>query len=410
MSEETKLERIEREALEKAAQPEEGSKKENTESTEKPEMVFADFGFEEELLDSLQMMRFINPTPIQQQAIPLIQEGRDLIACAQTGTGKTAAFLLPIINKIQKENIQNSNTLIVVPTRELAQQIDRQMEGFAYTMNVTSIAIYGGKNPGAWGNQQRALKQGTQLIIGTPGRLLAHLDFKYANLDAVEHLVLDEADRMLDMGFSEDLVKIIKRLPNRKQTLMFSATMPPKIRTLAKEILTDPGEITIALSQPAEGITQTAYMAYEPQKLPLLRTILKDKKDINIVIFCSSKKSTKLIARQLKKEKFSVAEMHSELAQEDREIAIQKFRANRIRILVATDVMSRGIDINNIGMVINYDVPHDAEDYIHRIGRTARAKSEGEAVTFITDRDAYKFKNIEKLMKRTVEKIGRAHV
>ncbi len=366
---------------------------------------FEDFNFDSALMQSLNVMNFKTPTPIQQQAIPIIQDGRDIIACAQTGTGKTAAFLLPIMDKIRKSPRTHINTLIVVPTRELAIQIDRQLEGFAYFLDLTSIPIYGGKNPGVWGDQQRAIENGTDILIGTPGRLIAHFDFKYAKTDTIENLILDEADRMLDMGFHEDILKIIKKLPNRKQTLMFSATMPPKIRTLAKEILNDPAEVSIAISKPAEGITQQAYMTYDEQKYKLLKRILKDRNDDCIIVFCASKKNTKEIAKNLKASNFPVEAMHSELEQAKREEVIQKFVAKRIKILIATDVLSRGIDIDDIGLVINYDVPRDAEDYIHRIGRTARAASKGEAITFINPKDQHSFYKIEQLMERTVEKL-----
>ncbi len=381
-------------------------KKEQEEIKEQnlPEASFTDFNFEPELQQSLDLVGFKTPTPIQQKAIPIIQDGSDIIAIAQTGTGKTAAFLLPVMNKIFKDKVKNFHTLIISPTRELAIQIDRQAQGFSYFLDIATIAIYGGKNPEIWGNQQRALENGTEIVVGTPGRVLAHFDFKYAKTDTVKCLILDEADRMLDMGFADDLKRIIKRLPDNIQTLMFSATMPPKIRALAKDILKDPKEVSIAISKPAEGIVQKAYSAYNNQKYPLLKSVLKDYADDIVIIFCSSKASTKEIAQNLIKDKFKAKAIHSDLEQKDREETLQKFVAKRFNILVATDVMSRGIDIKEIGLVINFDVPHDPEDYIHRIGRTARANTKGAAATFINEKDQRKFQRIERLLERVIDK------
>lgn len=340
-------------------------------------------------------MGFEKLTPIQEQAIPLISEGRDLIACAQTGTGKTAAFLLPIINKLTRKPSEFTDTLIVVPTRELARQIDEALQGFAYFTPVSSIAIYGGNDGIAFEQEKRALTQGANIIISTPGRLIAHLNMGYVKMDDLRHLVLDEADRMLDMGFSEDLNKIIKYLPAGRQTLMFSATMPPKIRTLAKQILRNPAEINISISKPAAGVTQTAYVVYDKQKPRLLHGILKDKQFSSVIIFCSRKESVKNLERELQRARFNVAAIHSDLEQSERNEVLRNFKNKNIQVLVATDILSRGIDIESISLVVNYDVPGDAEDYVHRVGRTARAETTGQAITFINEQDQRKFKRIE---------------
>lgn len=371
-------------------------------------MNFQRFKFGNELQEGLDMMGFNNATPIQEKAIPIIQKGRDLIACAQTGTGKTAAFVLPILDKLTTVNTSNKvRTIIIAPTRELAKQIDMQIEGFSYFTNSSSYPIYGGGTGIEFDNQKKALQKGADIIICTPGRLLAHLDFNYFDTSGVEHLILDEADRMLDMGFYDDIMNIAKKLPEKKQTLLFSATMPLKIRELANKLLTQPESITLALSKPASGITQSAYMCYDNQKVSLVKEILKEKgENLNyVLIFASSIKSVRLIKKELNKEGMRASEMHSGLEQELREKTIREFKSKRIRILVATDILSRGIDIKGIELVINYEVPHDAEDYVHRIGRTARADRTGEAITFINPKQIQNFMNIEKLIEKTVPKL-----
>tara|TARA_B100000287_G_scaffold431218_1_gene488049 strand:+ start:1 stop:1176 length:1176 start_codon:yes stop_codon:yes gene_type:complete len=352
------------------------------------------------------MMGFQEATPIQIQAIPIIQNGRDLIACAQTGTGKTAAFVLPILDKLTKNKNKNKvNTIIIAPTRELAKQIDRQIEGFAYFTNSSSYPIYGGGTGIEYDNQKQALKKGTDIIICTPGRLLAHLDFKYFDTSGVKHLVLDEADRMLDMGFYDEIMKISKELPKERQNLLFSATMPPKIRELSNKILKNPKNISLAISKPAEGLTQNAYMTYDSQKVKLVREVLKEKKQSHILIFASSIKSVKEIRKTLNKAGMKASEMHSGLQQEKREQTIRDFKNKKIKILVATDILSRGIDIKGIELVINYEVPHDAEDYIHRIGRTARADRKGQAITLINPKQVKSFMEIEKLIDKEIPKL-----
>ena len=372
-------------------------------------MKFSEFKFGNELQEGLEMMGFEVATPIQRKAIPRIQRGKDLIACAQTGTGKTAAFVLPILDKLTKNKQENKvNTIIIAPTRELAKQIDRQIEGFSYFTNSSSYPIYGGGDGIEYDNQKQALKKGADIIICTPGRLLAHLDFKYFDTSGVKHLILDEADRMLDMGFYDDIMKIANELPKNRQNLLFSATMPTKIRELAKKLLKNPESISLAISKPAEGLTQEAYMTHDKQKVKLVRAILKNKRKelSHVLIFASSIKSVKEITKTLNKSGMKASQMHSGLSQEQREVTIRDFKNKKIRILVATDILSRGIDIKGIELVINYEVPHDAEDYIHRIGRTARADKTGEAITFINTKQVKKFMNIEKLIGKEVPKIA----
>ena len=372
-------------------------------------MNFTTFKFGNELQEGLDMMGFEKATPIQEKAIPIIQQGRDLIACAQTGTGKTAAFVLPILDKLTKGHQNNKvNTIIIAPTRELAKQIDMQIEGFSYFTNSSSYPIYGGGTGVEFDNQKQALVNGADIIICTPGRLLAHLDFDYFDTSGVQHFILDEADRMLDMGFYDDIMKIAKSLPEKMQTLLFSATMPPKIRTLATKLLDNPASISLAISKPAAGITQSAYMVRDSQKVKLVREILREKgKDLShVLIFASSIKSVKEIKQTINKAGMRASDMHSGLDQHQREKTIRDFKNKKIRILVATDILSRGIDIKEIGLVINYEVPHDAEDYVHRIGRTARADRTGEAITFINQKQVRNFLDIEKLIEKEVPKLA----
>ena len=371
-------------------------------------MNFTTFRFGSELQEGLNTMGFKEATPIQQQAIPIIQQERDLIACAQTGTGKTAAFVLPILDMLSKVKQSNQvRAIIIAPTRELAKQIDMQIEGFSYFTNSSSYPIYGGGTGIEFDNQKEALKKGADIIICTPGRLLAHLDFNYFDTTGVKYLILDEADRMLDMGFYDDIMTIAKSLPKIRQTLLFSATMPLKIRDLANKLLKNPENISIAISKPADGITQSAYMCYDQQKVKLVRTILSDKgKHLShVLIFASSIKNVREITRTLNKAGMRASEMHSGLDQQQRERTIREFKNQTIRILVATDILSRGIDIKGIELVINYEVPYDAEDYVHRIGRTARADKTGEAITLINSNQVNDFINIEKLIEKKVPKL-----
>lgn len=365
-------------------------------------MIFQDFNFNEQLADGLNSMGFINPTPIQQQAIPAILEGKDLIACAQTGTGKTAAFLLPVLEKIGRDPQEKTLALILTPTRELAQQIDQQVEGLAYFTGVSSIAVFGGGDGHIYEQQRRAIQHNVNIIIATPGRLIAHLTSGVLKLDQVKYLVLDEADRMLDMGFSDDIMRIIGYLPKKRQTLLFSATMPGRIRNLAKSVLTDPQQINIAISQPAVGIDQQIYRAHDQQKTPLLLHILKEGAYLSTIIFASRKEIVKALAKELKVAKVNVAAFHSDLEQKEREDILLQFKNKQLPVIIGTDALSRGIDVEGIDLVVNYDVPGDAEDYIHRIGRTARAATTGTAITFVNHRDERRLKSIEELMDRKI--------
>lgn len=369
-------------------------------------MKFDEFGFGEEILDALYYMGFEQATPIQEKAIPEILAGHDLLASAQTGTGKTAAFLLPILNKLSLTNDGTTQVLIVVPTRELALQIDQQLQGFTYTTNVSSIPLYGGGDGVEWETQKRALVSGVNIIVATPGKLISFIQNKHVSCDTIKYLILDEADRMLDIGFYDDIISIINQLPEKRQTLLFSATMPDKIVKLSKKILKDPKRISIAISKPAEKILQASYLCYDEQKLPLLIKLIKDKpKYKSIIIFSSTKKNVSKIVSAMKKRGLDAKEISSDLDQKKREEVMLAFRARNIRILVATDVISRGIDIKGIDLVINYDVPKDAEDYVHRIGRTARAEASGVAITFINPDDMRSFNKIERLIERDIIKM-----
>ncbi len=366
---------------------------------------FTDFGLNETLLEALSYMNFEEATEIQEKAIPTILEGKDLIGCAQTGTGKTAAFVLPTLNQVAEEQSDGVQVLILCPTRELAVQIEQQIQGIAYFTNASCYAVYGGGDGVSWEGEADALKGGADIIVATPGRLLAHIARGYVKFDTVKHLILDEADRLLDIGFYDDIIKIIKTLPDERQSLMFSATMATKIRQLAKQILKNPEEISVAISKPAEGVTQKVIMAHEEQKVAVVQHVLGDKDDFNsIIIFCSTKKKVERLARKLMQKGYSCQGISSDYEQEAREEALRDFRSGKTRIMVATDVMSRGIDIKGIDLVMNYDVPGDAEDYVHRIGRTARAKTEGMAVTLISQEDMFKFSKIERLIDRELEK------
>jgi ATP-dependent RNA helicase RhlE len=369
-------------------------------------LTFHDFNFNQTLLDGLDAMGFETPTPIQQQAIPVILSGKDLIACAQTGTGKTAAYLLPVMHKIADEGHSRINTLIVAPTRELAQQIDQQVEGLAYFTGISSIPVYGGGDGAVFTQQLKAMREGADIIIATPGRLISLLTSSGSvDMSSLKHLILDEADRMLDMGFYDDIVRIINYLPANRQTLLFSATMPPKIRQLANKILNQPEQINIAISKPAEGIEQLAYMAYDNQKMPLLKKILTDKPHDSIILFAGTKDKVKELEKELRSFSISIKAFHSDLEQADREDIMREFRSRKIQMLIGTDILSRGIDVDGISLVINYDVPPDPEDYIHRIGRTARAESTGTAITFINPKDARRFFEIESLIGREISKL-----
>ncbi len=362
-------------------------------------MTFDELDLDPDILDAVEYMGFRETTPIQEKAIPPILRGDDLIGCAQTGTGKTAAYLLPIMNDIIYNRPTHTHTLILVPTRELALQIDQQIQGFAYTLNITSLAVYGGGEGSAWDQEREALSHGADIIVATPGRLISHLNLGYVKFNEIETLVLDEADRMLDIGFYDDIMKIISHVPKKRQTLMFSATMPPKIRSLSKHIMKNPVEIALEMSKPAEGVLQAVYLLEDNQKLPLLNSLIADKPEYkSILIFSSTKKKVHEIVRGLRSRDYTVEGISSDLEQKAREETLLRFRSRRTRVLVATDVLSRGIDIKDINLVVNYDAPSDAEDYVHRVGRTARAETTGVAITLVNKADMFKLQRIEKLI------------
>jgi superfamily II DNA/RNA helicase len=368
-------------------------------------LTFKDFGFDERLLEGIDATGYETATAVQEQVIPHILSGKDIIASAQTGTGKTAAFLLPLVHKIiSTPNHDHINALIIVPTRELAIQIAENLEGLSYFTPINSIAVYGGSSGQSFVQERHALSKGADVVICTPGRLIGHLAMGYVKLKQLDYLVLDEADKMLDMGFNEDIMKIISYLPDKRQTLLFSATMPPKIRDLARRILRNPVEINISISKPPERIVQEAFVVYDAQKPLLIKHILRQREFKSVIIFCSKINSVRQLARDLKKAGFSAEEIHSGLEQNIREQVLGAFINKRIRILVATNILSRGIHIDNIDLVINYDVPNDGDDYVHRIGRTARAENEGTAYTLINEKEQNKFAAIEKLLGQVVTK------
>jgi ATP-dependent RNA helicase RhlE len=368
-------------------------------------VTFKDFNFNEQLFEGIESMGFTTPTPIQEMAIPIILNGQDIIACAQTGTGKTGAYLLPVLDIIGKTNKHHTNALILAPTRELAQQIDQQVEGLAYFTGISSIAVFGGGDGSAYEQQRRGIQNNVNIIIATPGRLIAHLTSGVLKLNHLTHLILDEADRMLDMGFSDDIMKIISYLPKTRQTLLFSATMPGRIRSLAKKILNEPEQINIALSQPAVGIDQQIYRVHDQQKTPLLQLLLKNGSYSSTIIFASRKEIVKSLAKELKAAQLKVSAFHSDLEQKEREEILLNFKNKQLPVIIGTDALSRGIDVEGIDLVINYDVPGDPEDYIHRIGRTARAETTGTAITFVNHRDERKLKSIEQLIEKPIRLI-----
>ena len=362
-------------------------------------MLFDDLNLNPELQEAIGYMGFRETTPIQEKSIPVILSGRDLIACAQTGTGKTAAFLLPILNYISEKRPIHTHTLVLVPTRELAIQIDQQIQGLAYTLNITSLAVYGGGDGRGWDQEKVALSKGADIIVATPGRLISHLNQGYVKFNQIEVLVLDEADRMLDVGFYDDIMRIISYLPKIRQTLMFSATIPFKIRSMSKHIMKNPVEIALERSKPAEGVIQAVYILNDTQKLPLINSLIADHPEYtSILIFSSTKKKLSEIVRGLRSKDYHVEGISSDLEQKEREEMLLRFRSRKTRVLVATDVLSRGIDIKDINLVINFDAPSDAEDYVHRVGRTARADTTGAAITLVNRIDIMKLQRIEKLI------------
>lgn len=371
-------------------------------------MTFEETYLNDNILDALYDMHFEEMTPIQEKCIPVILDGHDVLGVAQTGTGKTAAYLLPILSLLDDGGFPEDaiNCVVMSPTRELAQQIDQAMEGFSYYLeDISSIAVYGGNDGTRFDQELKSLRGGAPVVIATPGRLLSHMKVGNLDLSRTSFFVLDEADRMLDMGFSEDILQINKLLPSNCQKIMFSATMPEKIRELAVSLLHNPVEVKIAVSRPAEKIKQSAYVCYDPQKLKIIQHLFRGGDLQRVIIFCGKKDRVKEIARELKKMDINCAPMHSDLTQAERDEVMYKFKAGHIDVLVATDIVARGIDIDDIRMVINYDVPHDSEDYVHRIGRTARADRDGTAITFVNEKDVSRFMAIEHFLQKDVNKI-----
>ncbi len=376
-------------------------------------MYFDELPLEDEILDALWDMHFDECTPVQAETIPVILEGRDVISCAQTGTGKTAAYILPLLNNLMTDNHDPHavNAIIMAPTRELAQQIDQQMEGFSFYSPFSSVAIYGGNDGNAWDIQKRGLTQGADVVIATPGRLISHTNLYKVDFSKVKYFILDEADRMLDMGFFDDILTIVNQLPKERQTIMFSATMPAELRRLAKGFMHDPVEVNIAISRPPETIRQQAYICYDAKKEALIRHILDERQKTQeeglskIIVFAGKKQTVRDLTRALRQAKIDARAMHSDLEQKEREEVMLDFRNGKVGVLVATDIVSRGIDVDDIPLVINYDVPRDAEDYVHRIGRTARAANSGEAITLVGQKDQVFFARIEEFLEKEVEKL-----
>ncbi len=375
--------------------------------TKHPYMLFKELPLCDELLEGLDAMNFKEATPVQALSIPVILDRKDIIACAQTGTGKTAAFLLPLINNLVAEphDKDKVNAIVMAPTRELAQQIDQQMEGFSYFTPFSSVAVYGGNDGDAWNIQKRGLQSGADVVVATPGRLLSHINIYDIDFSGVKYFILDEADRMLDMGFYDDIMKIEKLLPKDRQTIMFSATMPPKIREMAKSIQRNPEIVSVAISKPPESILQSAYVCHEPQKLEIVKRLFTEKKPSKVILFSGKKQKVKDITRELRRMGLSADAMHSDLEQSERDKVMHEFRNERIDILVATDIVARGIDIDDITLVINFDVPYDVEDYVHRIGRTARAGDSGVAITLVAPDEQFRFSKIEEFLEKTIFKI-----
>jgi superfamily II DNA/RNA helicase len=369
-------------------------------------MGFEDFGLDEKILDAISYMGYNKASEIQELAIPAILDGHDILACAQTGTGKTAAFMLPILDHISADGNNDLSTLVIVPTRELAIQINQQIQGFSYFLNINSVTVYGGREGADWDSEARALTSGTNIVVATPGKLISHLNLGYVKFDKIKHLILDEADRMLDIGFYDDILRILSYIPDERQTLMFSATMPPKIKDLAAKILKNPVEVSTAISKPAEGVLQAAYVVHENQKIPIISSLISDKPDLDsILVFSSTKRKVFEIVKSLRKAGNATEGISSDLEQKEREEVLMGFRSRRTRILVATDVLSRGIDIKDINLIINFDVPSSAEDYVHRVGRTARADKTGIAISMVNEHDMDKFGRIEKLIGQEILKI-----
>ena len=377
-------------------------------------MFFDELPLADEVLDALWDMHFDECTPVQEHTIPVILDGKDVISCAQTGTGKTAAYILPLLTNLLYDNHDPNklNAIIMAPTRELAQQIDQQMEGFGFYVPLSSVAIYGGNDGQAWGTQSTGLQKGADIVIATPGRLLSLMNIYDIDFSGVKYFILDEADRMLDMGFYDDIMAIVNKLPKDRQTIMFSATMPTNIRKMAKAIMNNPAEVQIAISRPPESINQMAVDVFETQKTAFLVGLLGEKREVRgeslkkVIVFVGKKQRVKDLTRALRAIHIDARAMHSDLEQKERDEVMLDFRNGKVDVLVATDIVSRGIDVDDIPLVVNYDVPRDAEDYVHRIGRTARAENKGEAITLVSPEDKHFFNKIERFLQKNIERIS----
>ena len=370
-------------------------------------MYFDELPLSDEVLDALWDMHFDTCTPVQEQTIPIILNHRDVISCAQTGTGKTAAYILPLLTNLQFDDHDPNklNAIIMAPTRELAQQIDQQMEGFGYYVPFSSVPVYGGNDSRNFSLQANGLKTGADIVIATPGRLLSHMNIMDIDFSGVKYFILDEADRMLDMGFYDDIMKIVQCLPRNRQTIMFSATMPEDIRRLAKRIMTDPAEVKIAIARPPESIAQRALCCYETQKIPFIIERLKEEHLKKVIVFAGKKQRVKELTVLLSRQGLNARAMHSDLEQKQRDEVMLDFRNNKVDVMVATDIVARGIDVDDIPLVINFDVPRDAEDYVHRIGRTARAENKGEAITLVSPEDARYWGKIERFLQKDIQRL-----
>lgn len=364
-------------------------------------MPFAQLGLSKEVVDGVKAMGYIDPTPIQLRAIPLILSGRDVIGSAQTGTGKTAAFALPILTKLEK-GTSNTRALILEPTRELAAQVETAVRDFSRFTDLKVGVVYGGVG---YGRQMEFFKQGVDVLVATPGRLLDHINRGTCRLDKIEYLVLDEADRMLDMGFLPDVKRILQKIPKRRHTSLFSATIPPQIESLIKFAMHEPETIEIgARRRPAEAVKHIIYPVADAQKSDLLRALLDGVNYDSVIVFCRTKWGADKVARILKKNNHAVAVLHSNRTQREREQALRGFRDGKYEVLVATDIAARGLDVPEVSHVINYDVPQHPEDYVHRIGRTGRAQATGDAFTLMTAEDQKHVTAIERFIGQKIER------
>jgi superfamily II DNA/RNA helicase len=369
-------------------------------------MKIEELEIDQRIKDGINSFNYEELTKVQEIVIPLILSGNDLLACSQTGSGKTAAFLIPIMQKILTSNNKGTKALIITPTREICMQIEEQVSGLGYYTDISYLAVYGGNDQDGFSRQKNALSNGADIIVATPGRLMSHLNLGYVDLSTLDFLILDEADEMLDMGFYPDIMSIILKLPDKRQNLLFSATMPHSIRKLASEILVNPKIIDLNFSKPAEEIEQKVYLVYESDKQSLLKTLLKEYSNQRILIFVSTKINVGKVSAYLNSNGIKNSAINSSFTQNERNETVLSFKSGQVNILVATNLLSRGIDIEDVNLIVNYDIPDKPEDYVHRIGRTARAGKLGLAISFISEFEILKFNRIEKLLGRSIDKIS----